>query len=408
MIHTGSWLQLRDKDLPFAMSNQPRWLGNQQDRSARLFTRISRKVANSSLELTIAGLSDSLLYREIPVTVDSAARQSGIRTSTLFTSLNCRWSINSNIQIETGVDFERLTATGSSFNGKVSEYRGAIFSSLLFEKKNFTGNLDLREAFYSNAGFRPLFALSGMYRFRDQNLILKSQISNKFRIPSINERYWIPGGNPDLVPETGIGYDIGASWKTDHNSFLPIEISTTAFLQNVNNWIQWIPTGSYWSPGNVRKVRCQGIESDMVIKKTVGIADVEMKVMYTYTESLDLSLDNIDSRFDRQLAYVPFHIFQASSTVGLAGFESTVAYRYTGRRFTTDDHDPWLALAPFHLIDANFSYEIPVNRSKFKISFAILNVLNVSYQMIRAYPSPGRSFYLSCIYVFNQTHNHNE
>ena len=403
MIHAGSWIQSRDKDLPYAMSSSPRWLSNQQDLSARFFTRVSRKAANGSMEFTLAGLSDSLLYREIPVTVDSTVRQSGIRTTNLFSSINCHWFVNNTIQIESGADFERLTAESNSFNGTVAEYRGALFGSLQFEKKNFTGNLDLREAFYSNAGFRPLFALSGMYRFRDRNIVLKSQVSNKFRIPTMNERFWIPGGNPDLVPETGIGYDFATGWNSGRNSRFPVEISIMAFLQNINNWIQWVPIGSYWSPGNVRQVRCQGIESDLVLRKTYGNANLTLKAMYTYTESLDLSLNNIDSRTDRQLPYVPFHLFQANSSIGIAGFEGTISYRYTGRRFTTDDHDAWLALDPCHLVDATIGFKIPVNRSMFRISVAMLNTLNVSYQMIRAYPAPGRSFYISCIYSFNQT-----
>ncbi len=408
MIHAGSWLQFRNKDLPYAMSSSPRWLSNQKDYSSRLLTRITRKALNGSLEFTLAGLSDSLLYREMPVTVDSMERESGIRTSNLFSSLNCLWFINKSIQIEAGADFERLTAESNSFSGKVAEHRGALFGSFQFGKRNFTGNIDLREAFYSNAGFRPLFSLSGMYRFPGRNIQLKSQISNKFRIPTMNERFWIPGGNPGLIPETGIGYDLATSWKSAVNSRLPVEISVMAFLQNINNWIQWVPTGSYWSPGNVRKVRCQGIESDLSIRKNVGIAHLTLKAMYSYTESLDLSLDQLDNRTDRQLPYVPFHLFQANTTLGIAGFEGAISYRYTGRRYTTDDHDEWLALDPCHLVDAHISYQIPIDRSTIRISLAMLNALNVSYQMIRAYPAPGRSFYLSCMYSFNQTHKQNE
>lgn len=408
MVHTGSWIQARNKDLPFAMSSNPRWLSNQKDFSSRFLTRVSRKAENGSIEFTLAGLTDSLLYREIPVTVDSAARQSGIRTTNLFSSFNCHWFVNEAIQIESGADFERLTATGNSFNGLVAEYRGALFGSMQFEKKNFTGNIDLREAFYSNAGFRPLFAVSGMYRFIDQNIVIKSQVSNKFRIPTMNERYWIPGGNPELLPETGIGYDFATSWKNGRNSFMPVEFSVMAFLQNINNWIQWVPVGSYWSPGNVRKVRCQGIESDLVVRKTLGKTNLSMKVMYSYIESLDLSLDPVDHHADRQLPYVPFHLFQANSAMGFGGFEGSISYRFTGRRFTTDDHDTWLALDPCHLVDAQISYKVPVQRSVIKLSLSMLNALNVSYQMIRAYPAPGRSFYLSCIYTFNQTNNNDE
>jgi len=403
IIHSGSWFQYRNKDLPNAMSSRPRWLSNQQDYSGRIFTRLNRYTSKHTLEITCAWLTDSLYYQETPVQEDPLVRWSGIQTTYLPVGISSRWNVTQNIRIEGGTDFERLTATGSSFTAQIEEYRGSLFVSGGFGKNNFFTSLDLREIIGTKTGLKTLYSITARYRSNKTGITFLTMISNKFRLPTINERYWIPGGNPELLAETGTGCDLGISWAKSFNIPLQTEISLTAYFQDVNNWIQWVPTGTYWSPLNVRKVRAQGIESDLSVRYSAGMNRIAFRAMYSYTESLDFTQPEVVSRLDRQLPYVPLHLLQATGSFGVSGFESNLTYRFTGRRFSTDDHDPWLDLDPYHLVDAQVSYKFVFSTGLLKLSGTVLNLFNCSYEMVRAYPSPGISFYLSAIYMFNKT-----
>ena len=46
------------------------------------------------------------------------------------------------------------------------------------------------------------------------NLVAKASISRNYRFPSLNDLYFLPGGNPDLKKEHGFTYDAGLSFAT--------------------------------------------------------------------------------------------------------------------------------------------------------------------------------------------------
>jgi outer membrane cobalamin receptor len=149
-------------------------------------------------------------------------------------------------------------------------------------------------------------------------------------------------------------------------------------------------------------VRCQGLETDIHARWKTGAAGWVVKAMYTYTESLDMGMLQPETRYGRQLAYVPFHLLKIRGGMTFKGFEADLGYKFTGRRYTTDDHDPWLDLEPCHLADLLISYTFITGRNKVILTGSITNLFDTGYQQIRAYPAPGRSFYLSVNYLFNQ------
>lgn len=401
-IQYGFWWHSRDKQLPAPMSSTPSFTAFQKDRNLRQFIRATKWYKKSSVEMVAAFFTDSLLYGEKNINRDSVMRLSGIRSTDSYVSLYHRWFLSDHLTIESGADFEYQTALTGSYTGLAAESRGALFSLLKLARKQLSANVSYRQVFYSMTGPKPLFAAAVQYHPSGSEISLKGQVSNKFRFPTLNDRFWQPGGNRELMPETGVGYDAGMVWHRGHSAETGLNLSTLLFIQNINNWIQWVPAGTFWSPRNVRQVRCQGLETDLTGRWNAGAATLTAKVLYTYTESLDMSLPASESRYSRQLAYVPFHLVKVQYGINYHRFEVTAGYKYTGRRFTTDDHDPWLDLEPYHLADLSVGYTFLTRRDRIVVSGNLYNLFNSSYQMIRAYPAPGRSFYLSVNYLFNQ------
>jgi outer membrane cobalamin receptor len=408
MIHYGIWGHSREKQLPASESSTPFYIAGQKDQSIRQFVRATKLYRKSSLEAVAAFLTDSLYYGETRSGTDSVSKHSGIRSSVTYLSLSHRWYINDNLTIENGGDFEYQSARVAAYKSIASESHGAFFSLVKYRLKYLTANLSYRQVFYTMTGPRPLFSASVQYHSRDQSLSLKGQISNKFRFPTLNDRFWQPGGNPGLLPESGTGYDLSADWNPAISARSSFSLSSLVFIQNINNWIQWVPVGTYWSPMNVRQVRCRGFELDVTNRQQIGAVSLNFKAMYSYTESYDMGFTSSETRYARQLPYVPFHLLRVLGGLDYQGFNATLAYKFTGRRFTSDNHDPWLDLKPYHLADFSIGYAFSMKRDKIILTGNIANLLNTDYQMIRAYPAPLRSFYLSVNYIFNNKNKKNE
>ncbi|TSA39306.1 MAG: TonB-dependent receptor [Porphyromonadaceae bacterium] len=398
----GAWYHNRDKQLPASMSSTPVFTAFQRDQSIRQFVRATKWYRRSSVEMVAAYFTDSLLYAEKISKTDSIVKLSGIRSSDSYLSIYHRWFISNNLTLENGADFEYQTAKVEAYNGLADESRGAFFSLLKFMIKQFSANLSYRQVFYSMTGPKPLFSAAFQYHLPVNGFSFKGQISNKFRFPTLNDRFWQPGGNPGLLPETGIGYDLGFVWDAASHTKSSIKLSSLLFIQQINNWIQWVPTSTYWSPQNIRQVKCQGLELNITGRWKIGTVGLDAKTMYAYTESFDMSLPAAEKRYHRQLAYVPFHLLKIQTGINFHGFEATMSYKFTGRRFTSDDHDPWLDLNPYHLADFSIGYTFLTKKDKIILKGNISNLFDTSYQLIRAYPAPGRSFYLSINYLFNQ------
>ena len=85
-----------------------------------------------------------------------------------------------------------------------------------------------------------------------------------YRFPTINDLYWSPGGNENLNPENGYSTDLGLLWTKDLSN-TQLYFEPTIYSRWIDNWIIWQPTGTYWSPMNVKKVWNRGIETNSSI-----------------------------------------------------------------------------------------------------------------------------------------------
>src|SRR5690606_22428207 len=122
-------------------------------------------------------------------------------------------------------------------------------------------SLNLRQLIYSGT-FAPFTPNLGMdwsfWKAESQSLLLKTSLGKGYKVPTLNDRYWDPGGNPDLLPEESINGEVGLHWLK--NGLFSWDQSLTFYRMQVDNWIIWLPQGSVWSPENIRDVQNQGIE----------------------------------------------------------------------------------------------------------------------------------------------------
>ena len=61
------------------------------------------------------------------------------------------------------------------------------------------------------ASLIPAFFIDGLLS-RKGNIMVKASVSRNYRFPTLNDLYFLPGGNPDLKNEQGFSYDAGISF----------------------------------------------------------------------------------------------------------------------------------------------------------------------------------------------------
>ena len=114
----------------------------------------------------------------------------------------------------------------------------------------------LREDMYGTkwAPLIPAFFIDGLVS-RTGNIMLRASVSRNYRFPTLNDLYFLPGGNPDLKNEHGFSYDAGMSFETGKKDVYSISGSATWFDSYIDDWIIWLPTTKgFFSPRNVKQV----------------------------------------------------------------------------------------------------------------------------------------------------------
>ena len=255
-------------------------------------------------------------------------------------------------------------------------------------------SLNLRQAFspqYSIPFMPSLGAEYVLVNGSGHNLIAKSLFARGFRIPTLNEQYWQPGGNPDLIPEDSYSFELGVSGKSLKGQLFDYEF--TAYRMLVDNWILWTPQGGYWSPENIRHVDVYGIELSGTYVHRLAAAKVSWQGNYAYTRSINRTgIDSYDRSVNKQLTYTPIHRATISSLTDIDSWSVLINAAYTGGQYVTADNEE--SLPGYLLLNLRLGKEFVKGKFLFNVQGNINNMLNTNYQSIKNKAMPGINFLL--------------
>jgi len=219
---------------------------------------------------------------------------------------------------------------------------------------------------------------------------LKLNISRNSKIPSINDRFWNPGGNRDL--ENEYAYSFEAGYKLDHTtgSSLSFGSEINYFNNYIRNMIQWYPQTEFiWVTGNIGSANTSGIEASASLKYNPGSFSLNLNAGYSYTRAKDMSSEEISLK---QLIYIPEHKANGTLQVSYRNLYSSWITSITGRTYTTSDNSSYL---DNYLINSvSGGYKLSFNEHFADIRLKVENIFNVAYQTIVYYPQPGRTYFL--------------
>lgn len=384
------WFQYADRDIPPTLTEE-KSEAVQSDRSWRAMILWKDYNMRNSLEAKIAYFNEYTLYDDPPALIYST-----IKSQSVVGSFESTWEIGRNSAIFAGSQLSYEYADLVYYDQPKDQENLALFASWRhnFPALKWQISLNGRQEFQT--GFQSPFLFSAgaegkIWRFISGRI----NVSRNFRAPTFNERYWQPGGNPDLEPEESWNEEAGISIEKEFPSSV-IRFMVTGFNSRVENWILWLPeNGSLWSVENAQEVWSRGIELSGNQSVNIRNWSLFLGESYTFSKSTnEKKLFDLDASYKKQLIYTPLNRMEMKSGVVYKGFNLTLKGNFTGEVYTTKDN--FESLPPFFILDAVVSKSFKIkNEYPFTVQLNLNNILNTDYQVTPYRPMPGMNFILT-------------
>lgn len=304
------------------------------------------------------------------------------------------------MHLELGGDVFNETARSDSAYRNQPHWRfwQAAFASLKYvPKKWLAAQVLIREDVIDGA-FSPIQGLVGVEVKPLRWFYLKGNVARNFRAPTLNDLYWVPGGNADLKSETGFSWEAGLGFRTETERF-QFKAEGTYFHSTISNWVIWLPVGNVWTPQNKRSVGTSGVEAKVEATANLGKVRIRFNGAYTCVSSKVLEgATETDASVGKQLIYVPQHQAKANVAVHLGKLYFMYIHQFTGLRFTTSDNKDHLP--SYQLGQVSVGYAYTLKKHTIGVGLTLDNLFNTEYQSIAWRPMPGRSFLINLNYQF--------
>lgn len=239
----------------------------------------------------------------------------------------------------------------------------------------------------------------GLQALPVEGLAVKFNATRNFHRPTLNDLYWLPGGNPDLRPEKGFSGDIAVNYIYK-KSRVEIEASATVYAGLIDDWIIWRPSEyRYWSAENIKTVFNRGAEVALKAAYTTSY-DLRYAISgnyaYTRTTNQDAAAANDDSK-GKQLIYIPVHKANIAAEASYKWIYAIYAWEYTGERFTTSSSAGTRHTLPAYNLH---SFTVGGRLWGFNLELKLDNIFDTQYQAILWRAMPGRNFMAMVRYTF--------
>ena len=245
----------------------------------------------------------------------------------------------------------------------------------------------------------PAFFIDGLLS-RNGNVMLKASVSRNHKFPTLNDLYFLPGGNPDLKSEHGWTYDAGASFDVGWKAPFPVSMggSATWFDSRIDDWIIWLPTTKgFFSPRNVKKVHAYGIEGKLNIAFEPFKGWIfDLNGSYSWTPSINEGekMSPADQSVGKQLPYVPKHSASFTGRLTWKSWSLLYKWAYYSERFTMSSNDYTITghLPKYYMSNVSLEKGLKFKPVDLQLKLAVNNLFNEDYLSVLSRPMPGINF----------------
>ena len=257
----------------------------------------------------------------------------------------------------------------------------------------------LREELFGDT-FSPLIPalfVDGVISERG-NIMAKASVSRNYRFPTLNDLYFLPGGNPDLKPERGWTYDVGLSFAIGREGVYSLSGSASWFDSYVSDWILWLPTTKgFFSPRNVKDVHAYGVElqSSLYVALSPSV-QLSLDGTYSWTPSRNEGepMSPADKSVGKQLPYVPEHTATVTGRLTWRTWSLLYKWNYYSERYTMSSNDLSLSgrLPTYYMNNITLEKGFSLPWADLSLKCAINNLFDEEYLSVLSRPMPGINY----------------
>lgn len=224
-------------------------------------------------------------------------------------------------------------------------------------------------------------------------VMLKASVSRNYRFPSLQDLYFLPGGNTGLRPEKGVSYDCGAAFDLGQLSG-----SLTWFDSYIDDWIIWLPTTKgFFSPRNVKSVHAYGLEAKAATQidfSSEWRLALSGQLSWTVSKNDADPVSPADRSIGKQLPYTPKCSASLIGRLSWHGWAFLYKWCYYSQRFTMSSNDYTLTgyLPRYYMSNVSLDKTFCLCKMELSAKIAVNNIFGEDYISVLSRPMPGRNF----------------
>lgn len=383
MLHVRVWAQQYMRQIPAALFEAGS-LKEQNDQALRTQLQWTNGNKHTCRVDAIASYSlDEVQYNDAAILLHSTStvyqyfqeirvsRSLGGSKLSLFSPVQVSW-MNSGAMRK-----QYKTAIAAAWSARWLQGRLNMAASARLESIDSAGLLHAPQPYL-------LPGINGAYKLRPW-LSLRANVQRTYRVPSLNELYYYPGGNPALKPEQGwasdAGYAVSFRWKR-----LAVQHDVSVFDRNIKDWIIWLG-GAVWTPHNIAAVHSRGVETENRVTCKLGKWKLHagLNTAYVLATTTRSYIYN-DGSIGRQIPYSPRYNGQLNVGCTYGRLYINYNHTYTGYRFTVADESAYLP--PYQTGNIQAMYSVAIGSYPIQLMLQVNNIWNEHYNVVFDRPMP--------------------
>jgi iron complex outermembrane receptor protein len=377
-----AWLQNTDREIPPTLV-QTRSAATQADEFLRTSLHWKRTGKTLALQARAAFFSEKIDYRDELIGLESLTK-----FHTWMGEAEATWFLGQKFRLQSSLLQTLTRADAPAYENPPEQSRTALFAAIRREGKRWRAQLDGRLEL-ADGEFVPFTPSAGAEADVFNWLKIKGKIARNYRLPTFNDRFWRPGGNPDLLPESGWSQDLGLVFHGKKERFR-WEYSVTGYNRRIENWILWAQKEGqiFFSPQNIAEVWSRGLEQRLDLNFHFSFGEIALSGGYDFTRSTnEKAIKSPSIEAGSQLFYTPQHRVFSEITFRSKGFQITGFQQFTSEVAGLNEPVPAFTVGSLRV-----QYGRPFSRWSGTIFLQIENLWDANYIVVERRPMPGRYF----------------
>lgn len=378
LLEAKLWIQSAERQIPESVwSLNPSSL--QEDKSIRavLTYKSGKRILKSN---KIAYLMEDILFKD-----NARVYPNLVQTLSHISSLS--YSIKKHSVVEIGVNQSLAEASSNGYTDKKSQFLNALYLTMDSKFKNFYSNLSMRQQWLHEDRLPFLFSMNMAYSFTDKVLISAS-LGSYYRVPTLNDLHWLPGGNNSLRGENSFKKEFGVILKKLNKQNTSLKVSV--FTNSVQDLIVWLPSSfGYFAANNVRGLDIKGVEyllSTGIYKTKYSSLHAQLSGSYILSSYSEVE-DGQENMLGNQAIFIPKAIWSAQLKFNYKKVYAECIFNYSSLRYYTTDNAYFLP--SYYILNFRVFSEFKLAKNPLMIGLNTQNITQMYYELMPDRPMPG-------------------